>query len=106
MFPANAYVIRPATRADQAALHRIAALDSQRPLADPLLIGEIDGVPAAAIALTGNRVIADPFQRTLSLTAHLRMRAGAIDAYDRTPSLPQRLRAGVRLRTRPHALAA
>jgi ABC-type thiamine transport system ATPase subunit len=102
MFPANAYVIRPATGADEAALAHIATLDSQRPLAGSILIGEIDGTAAAAIA----RVVADPFQRTRNLTAHLRMRAGAVDAYERSPSLPQRLRAGVRTRTRPRPLAA
>ena len=48
MFPADAYVIRLATEHDADDLRRLAALDSARPLTGRVLIGEIDGVPAAA----------------------------------------------------------
>src|SRR5215213_7498904 len=51
MFPANAYVIRQATIDDHTTLERLAALDSQRPLRGPAVIGEIDGTPAAAISM-------------------------------------------------------
>jgi hypothetical protein len=87
MFAANAYVIRHVIGAE-----RLAELDSQRPLTGPALVGEIDGRPAAAISLTDGRVVADPFQQTAALVAHLRLRARALHAHERTPSVRQRLR--------------
>lgn len=93
MYPANAYVIRQATEEDEPVLHRLAGLDSQRPISGPALIGEIDGVPAGAVSLTDGRTVADPFQPTAVLRQLLRMRRGALLAYSRTPSLRERLRA-------------
>ena len=95
MYPGNYYVIRQATAEDQRSLHQLAELDSQRPLSGPALIGEIGGVPAAALSLNEGRVIADPFQHTALLSQLLRMRAGALDAYSRTPSLAERIRAAM-----------
>ena len=97
MFPANAYVIRRATDDDAYALSRLAELDGQRPLGGQVLIGEIDGRAAAAISLIDYRVVADPFEHTANLAALLRMRANAIHAYLHTPSLRQRMLAGVRV---------
>jgi hypothetical protein len=96
MFSATAYTIRIAAAADESALCRLAEIDSQDPLtAGPVLIGEIDGKPEAAISLADARVIANPFVPTAQLLAHMRMRAGALGAYERTPSLPARLRAAL-----------
>jgi hypothetical protein len=92
MYPANSYLIRRATEADMPALHRLAELDSQRPLSGPALVAELGGEPAAAISLADGRVIADPFQQTAVLRQLLRMRFGALRAYANTPSLPERLR--------------
>ena len=92
VLPAN-HVIRHATPADDRTLTDIAALDSQRPLVEPVLIGEIDGRPAAAISLADGRIIADPFVYTATLTQVLPLRARAIDAHRRSPSLVDRLRA-------------
>ena len=100
---ANAYDIRQATEADAVALDRLAALDSQRPLSGPVLVAEIGGSPAAAISLTEDRVVADPFQYTAVARRGLRMRADALRAYERTPSLAERIRealAPFRARTR------
>jgi hypothetical protein len=94
VLPAN-YVIRHAVPGDDHALRDIAALDSQRPLAAPVLIGEIGGRPAAAISLVDRRVIADPFLHTATLTQVLPVRARAIEAHRRTPSLVERLRASI-----------
>jgi hypothetical protein len=96
MYPASTYAIRPAAEADEPILHRLAELDSQRPLEGPALIGEIGGLPVAAVSLTDGRVIADPFKPTVHLRQILHMRFDAFRAYSRTPSLPQRLRAGIR----------
>jgi hypothetical protein len=104
MFSATAFVIRKATDEDAQTLRELAEVDSQAPIAVPALIGEIDGAPAAAISLVDGRVIADPFQRTAQLTPLLRLRSRAIHAHERTPSVRERLIAGVRVR-RPAAAA-
>jgi hypothetical protein len=96
MFPANAYVIRQATIDDQRVLERLAGLDSQRPLRGPALIGEIDGIPAAAISMSDGRVVADPFKLTAQLVPVLMMRRRSLQAYAAQPSLPARLKAGLR----------
>ena len=89
MISANS--IRYATGQDQDALRNLAELDSQKPLDGRVLVAQHDGTPAAALSLDDGRVIADPFQRTDYLVAHLRMRAGAIRAFEITPSLRERL---------------
>jgi hypothetical protein len=95
MYPANSYALRPATEADEPTLLRLAELDSQRPLDAPALIGEIRGVPAAAVSLTDGRVVADPFKSTLQLRQILRLRFNGFRAYSRAPSQPQRLRGAI-----------
>jgi hypothetical protein len=92
MYAANTYTIRRATGDDAEALRRLAALDSQRPIAGPVLIGEIDGAPAAALSLATGRAIADPFRPTAYLLATLRTRAAGVLAVERRPSLRDRLR--------------
>ena len=96
MFRADAYVIRLATEQDAAALRRLAALDQARPLTGRVLIGEIAGEPAAALSLKTGVAIADPFERTEELRVHLRMRASAIEAVEREPSLRERMLDAVR----------
>ena len=98
MFAANTYVIRRATPADADVLRRIARLDTQRPIEGDALVGEIGGVPAAAVALADGRVIADPFVHSANLVALLRVRHRALAAARRTPAVAERLRAGVRVR--------
>jgi hypothetical protein len=91
LFPAALYIIRLATEQDAASLRRLAELDSARPLTGRILIGELDGAPAAALSLKTNATIADPFQATENLRVHMRMRASAIEAVDREPSLRERM---------------
>jgi hypothetical protein len=91
MIAANAYRIRFASAADADTLSQLAERDSQQPLAGRVLIGHIDGTPAAAISLHDGHVIADPSNDTGRLVTTLRMRAGAIRAFEATPSLRQRL---------------
>jgi hypothetical protein len=106
MYPGNYYVIRQATPEDEPALRRLAELDSQRPLSGPALIAEIDGGAAAALSLNDGRVIADPFERTTVLRQLLRIRAGALDAHARTPSLADRIRAAMAPFRAAHAAQA
>jgi hypothetical protein len=96
MFSATTYTIRIATAGDEPALRRLAEVDSQDPLtAGPMLLGEVDGKPEAAVSLADGRTVANPFVPTAHLLAHLRMRAGALGAYEHAPSLPARLRAAL-----------
>lgn len=81
MHRTETYSIRPATDDDAWALRWLAELDSQRLLHGPALIGEIDGIPAAALSLTDGRVAADPFQATAVLRQMLRARADALRAH-------------------------
>lgn len=95
MFGSNTYVIRTATQNDEAALERLAALDSQRRLSTPALVGEIDGTPEAALSLADGRIAANPFKATSHLSVLLRLRAGALKARNREPSLAARMRDAV-----------
>lgn len=96
MFSTDAYLIRAALPHDEPLLLRLSVLDSQRPIARPALIGERDGVPAAAIELETGRVIADPFASTAALTAHLRLRAMMLKPASRRPRLVDKLRGASR----------
>jgi hypothetical protein len=96
MYSTNAYVIREATAADEDALRRLAELAGQRPLTGRVLIGEVDGVPAAAASLSDARIVADPSRATTHLVPLVGMRARAQAAYERTPSLSERLSAIMR----------
>jgi hypothetical protein len=106
MSAANTYVIRLATEEDARALRRLGELDSQPPLAGRALIGEIDGAPAAALSLDDGRVTADPFRRTEHLEACLRLRAQALQAYQATRSLRDRLIAALPARYRAGSVTA
>jgi hypothetical protein len=103
MFPSNAYIIRPATAADSAALRRLAALDEAKPLTGRILIGEIAGEPAAALSLKTGATIADPFVLTDNLRTHMRMRAAALQAVEREPSLRERMVDAVRMHAPLHS---
>lgn len=61
---------------DDAALSRLAALDSAAIPAHPLLVAEVDGEMRAALSLADGRLIADPLYRTVELAELLCTRAG------------------------------
>jgi hypothetical protein len=95
----GALTLRFAFPDDQAALWRLAALDSAEPLTEPVLIAEVDGEPRAALGLSDGRVIADPFHLTVPLVTLLRARAAQL-----TRSRPHTSRlARVRLRVKSGA---
>ena len=94
MFAPNAYRIRFATAADADALTRLAERNSKQPLVGRVLIGRYDGA-AAAMSLHDGRVIADSSVHTDQLVTNLRVRAGAIRAFEATPSLADRVRAAL-----------
>jgi hypothetical protein len=95
MIAANAYRIRFATPADANTLSGLAEHGSLEPLVGRVLVGHIDGTPAAALSLHDGRVVADASRSTDRLVATLRMRAGAIRAFEATPSLRERLLAAL-----------
>jgi hypothetical protein len=96
MFSSNAYTIRRATEDDAPALRRLAALDSRPALTHPVLIGELDGAPAAALSLADGGLASDPFLPTGALAVHVRLRAKGVLAHEREPSLAARIHAAVR----------
>lgn len=67
--------VRLAEPADHSALRRLAALDSSRLPAGPLLVGEMGGGIQAAVPVLGGRPIANPFVRTAELITLLELRA-------------------------------
>jgi hypothetical protein len=83
-------VIRVATRFDDAELHRLAALDSARPLSGSVLIAQSDGRIDAALSLEDGRAIADPFRPTAGLVEVLRARGARL--HGANGSAPTRLR--------------
>jgi hypothetical protein len=95
MYAANSYVIRLSTDADAAALSRLAEMDNKPPLEGSILIGELHGDPVAAISLTDDRSISDPFRPTAHLLATMRVRARGLHAVEHMPSLRDRLLAGL-----------
>jgi hypothetical protein len=95
MFPANTYRIWIADAGDADALKWLEEHAGQPPLSGRVLMGEINGTPAAALSLHDGRVIADRARNTDRLVVTLRLRAGAIRAYEAVPSLPDRLRAAL-----------
>ena len=105
MFAANTYRIRLANDEDIDTLRDLAHRNSEQRLdGGPVLIGEIDGVGAAALSLSDGRVIADSSRRIDHLIANLRVRAASIRAYESTPSLNARLLAALPAQHRTSAI--
>src|SRR5687768_6621630 len=93
MLSSNAYVIRFATPGEIRALGPSAGAEDR-----PALVGEIAGRPAAALLADG-RMVSNPLLATPLLRSYVRMRAEALRAHVRTPSVSDRLRAGVPVAT-------
>jgi hypothetical protein len=70
--------LRWAGAADDALLRRLAQLDSTRPLQQPVLLAEREGVALAALSAADGRVAADPFEPTAEAVALLRLRAAQV----------------------------
>jgi hypothetical protein len=85
-------VLRSAIAADTAALERLAALDSARPLRGEVLLAQAGDDVRAALSLETGRVVADPFHPTADLVALLRAAAG-----DAKPRRAWRLRRAPRV---------
>jgi hypothetical protein len=73
MLSPHAYTIRPAEASDEPTLAFLAVLAGEAPLTRPALIGDVDGVPAAALSLVDGRAVADPYRPSSGLVRHLRL---------------------------------
>jgi hypothetical protein len=74
----DAVTIRRAGADDEAALRRLADLDSTRVPDGPVLIAEFGGEPVAAISVLSGESFADPFVPTLELRRLLELRASQL----------------------------
>jgi len=70
--------IRRAGTEDEAALRRLAHLDSTKVPDGPMLVAEIEGELVAAVSLVTRESFADPFLRTLELRRLLELRASQL----------------------------
>ena len=98
MFSATAYVIRDARVEDVPELVRLGWATEEDWPSGQILVGEIHGVIAAALAIEEGRTVSASVPRAPYLLAHMRARAAGIQAYKRTPSLADRIRERMRRR--------
>ena len=98
MFSATAPDIRDARVADVPELVRLGWASQQEWPTGRILVGEIGGVVAAALAIEENRSLAADVPGAPRLLAHMRARAAGIEAYKRTPLLADRIRERMRAR--------
>ena len=77
-FALDAITIRRARAGDEAALRRLADLDSTGVPDGPVLMAEVDGRPVAAISVLSGESFADPFVPTLELRRLLELRASQL----------------------------
>ena len=78
------FTVRTAEESDDATLFHLGALAGELPVRRPALIGDVDGMPVAAISLVEGRVVEDPFRPTPGLVTQLRLhRSGWRARYSR-----------------------
>ena len=99
MLSANTFTIRDASVADVPELVRLGWATEEDWPAGRILVGEIRGVIAAALATEENRTVYAAVPSAPYLLAHLRARAAAMEAHERTPSLAERIRERLQPRT-------
>jgi hypothetical protein len=101
-----AVTLRYAVFDDAPDLFRLAQLDSTEPLSEPILLAEVSGRLTAALSLSEDRVIADPFVLTRGTVELLRARARQLSGSGRRWGRGGRRRRGRGLRSlrRAHAL--
>jgi hypothetical protein len=92
MFSATAYLIRDARVDDVPELVRLGWSTDELWPAGHIIVGEIDGIVAAALAIDENRSIAADVARAPQLLAHMRARAAGIKAHRATPDVAERIR--------------
>ena len=92
MFSATAYLIREARVDDVPELVRLGWATEDRWPSGDILVGEIRGVVAAALAIDAGRTVSAEVARAPQLLAHMRARAAGIKAHRATPDVAERVR--------------
>jgi hypothetical protein len=83
--PADALVLRRSQDGDQAALERLAALDSRELPAGTFCLAEVDGELVAAAPLdVEDAPLADPFKRTADVVELLELQARRLRSHPTT----------------------
>lgn len=98
MYSATASVIRDIRADDVPELVRLGWASPEDWPAGRILVGELHGVVAAALAIDENRAVHASVDGATFLLAHLRARAAGIEAAERTPSVADRIRERMRRR--------
>jgi hypothetical protein len=96
MFSATAYKIRDARVDDVPELVRLGWATEDDWPAGHIIVGEIHGVVAAALAIDEGRTVTADAPNASHLLAHMRARAAGIKAYERTPAVADRIRERMR----------
>jgi hypothetical protein len=91
MYSATTYVIRDIRDDDVPELMRLGWAASGWP-EGRILVGEIHGAVAAALAIDEDRLLVTSAPGVPALLAHMRARTAGIKAYDRTPDVADRIR--------------
>jgi len=77
MVHAHGFTVRRAQDSDEPTLSWLTSLSSEPALRRPVLIGHLDGMPAAALSLADGRLVENPLYPAPGLAGHLRLhRAG------------------------------
>ena len=92
MYSATAYAIRDIRVDDVPELVRLGWTTSEDWPTGQILVGEILGVVAAALAIDENRAVSSDVAGAPYLLAHMRARAAGILAYRETPAVADRIR--------------
>jgi hypothetical protein len=92
MFSATGHLIRDVRVADVPELVRLGWDRDEDWPQGQILVGEIDGVVAAALAVDEHRSVLAPMRGAPYLLARMRVRARGIQAFRRTPSVADRIR--------------
>jgi hypothetical protein len=98
--------IRRARAGDEAALARLAALDSHPTLSGPVLVAEVEGDIWAAAEVDGAWVLADPFRPSGELALMVAQRAGDLRAQAARTARREQRRARAAAKVAKDAVAA
>ncbi len=96
MFSATAHLIRDIRVDDVPELVRLGWATREDWPSGHILVGELHGVVAAALAIDENRALTAAVDGAPFLLAHMRARAAGIKAHERTPSVAERIQERMR----------
>jgi hypothetical protein len=91
MYSATAYVIRDVRVDDVPELVRLGWATQEDWPVGRILVGELRGVVAAALAIDENRSVTASVAGAPYVLAHMRARAAGIKAHRQTPSVAERI---------------